>query len=75
MILAQINEDLLGVSLNHTTLDMQYKDAFITGIERWCRERDFSDTRMVNFDLPRLADALVRSRDELLHVSWNTDSL
>lgn len=64
MILAQINEDILGVSLNHTTLDMQYKEAFITGIKNGV-EKGILDVRMLNFDLTRLSNAIVRSRDEL----------
>jgi ribonucleoside-diphosphate reductase alpha chain len=64
MILAQINEDLFGAALNHTTLDMQYKEAFVSGIKKGV-ERGILDTRMTNFDLPRLSNALVKSRDEL----------
>ncbi len=64
MILAQINEDLLGSTLNHTTLDMQYKDVFVSGIKKGV-EKGILDARMVNFDLTRLSNALVRSRDEL----------
>ncbi len=64
MILAQINEDLFGTALNHTTLDMQYKEAFVSGIKKGV-ERGILDTRMTNFDLTRLSNALVKSRDEL----------
>ncbi len=64
MILAQINEDLLGATLNYTTIDLQYKDAFVSGIKRGV-EKGILDTRMINFDLARLSSALVRSRDEL----------
>ncbi len=64
MILAQINEDLLGDALNHTTIDIQYKQAFIDGIKEGV-SKGLLDTRMLNFDLTRLSEALVRSRDEL----------
>ncbi len=64
MILTQINEDLLGAALNYTTLDLQYKDVFVSGIKRGV-EKGILDARMANFDLTRLSEALVRSRDEL----------
>ena len=64
MILAQINEDLLGDTINYSTLDAQYQDIFIAGIKKGV-EKGILDARMTNFDLPRLAKALVRSRDEL----------
>jgi ribonucleoside-diphosphate reductase alpha chain len=64
MILAQIDEDLLGDALNYQAIDVQYQDAFINGIKKGV-ERGLLDTRMGNFDLSRLAKALVRSRDEL----------
>ncbi len=64
MILAQINEDLLGSPINYTTIDTQYKDIFVTGIKTGV-EKGILDARMGNFDLTLLASALVRSRDEL----------
>ncbi len=64
MILAQINEDLLGDTLNYDAIDAQYKDAFAIGIKKGI-ERGLLDVRMSNFDFPRLTQALVRSRDEL----------
>lgn len=63
MILAQINEDLLGDSLNYATIETQYKDAFASGIKKGI-ERGLLDTRMANFDMERLTQALVRSRDD-----------
>lgn len=64
MILGQINEDLLGEALDYTKIDEQYKNAFIAGITKGV-ERGILDPRMKAFDLPRLSQALVRSRDEL----------
>jgi ribonucleoside-diphosphate reductase alpha chain len=64
LVLAQINEDLLGSSINYEQIDSQYKEAFIKGVNRGV-ERGLLDDRMKQFDLSRLADALVRSRDEL----------
>ncbi len=64
LILAQINEDLLGDKLDYKNIDTQYKEMFISGIKRGL-ERGLLDTRMANFDMKRLSDALVRSRDEL----------
>lgn len=64
LILAQINEDLLGDTLDYARIDDQYKEVFIAGINKGV-ERALLDERMKNFDLPRLASALVRSRDEL----------
>ncbi len=64
LILAQINEDLLGDKLDYKNIDAQYKEMFISGIKRGV-ERGLLDTRMANFDLSRLSSALVRSRDEL----------
>jgi ribonucleoside-diphosphate reductase alpha chain len=64
MILHTINEDLLGDALDYTKIDEQYKAMFIAGITRGV-ERDLLDIRMKNFDLGRLANALVRSRDDL----------
>jgi ribonucleoside-diphosphate reductase alpha chain len=64
MILAQINEDLLGDALNYSTIETQYQDTFVKGIKKGV-EKGLLDERMANFDLPRLSKALVRSRDEL----------
>ena len=64
LVLAQINEDLLGSSINYEQIDSQYKEAFVKGITRGV-ERGLLDDRMKHFDLPRLAESLVRSRDEL----------
>ncbi|MEN9552285.1 MAG: hypothetical protein RI935_662 [Candidatus Parcubacteria bacterium] len=64
LILAQINDDLLGDKLDYKNIDTQYKEMFVAGIKRGV-ERGLLDTRMANFDMKRLSDALVRSRDEL----------
>jgi ribonucleoside-diphosphate reductase alpha chain len=64
MILSQVNEDIFGDALDYKNIDTQYKDAFISGIEKGV-ERGILDSRMMNFDLPRLSSAIVRSRDEL----------
>lgn len=64
LVLAQINEDLLGDKLDYKNIDTQYKEMFISGIKRGV-ERGLLDTRMANFDLARLSSSLVRSRDEL----------
>jgi len=64
MILHSINEDLLGKELDYTKIDEQYKEMFIRGINKGV-ERGLLDVRMKNFDLNRLASALVRSRDDL----------
>ena len=64
MVLGQINEDLLDGSLDYTKIDVQYKEAFVKGIERGV-ERGLLDQRMTAFDLKRLAQALNRERDEL----------
>ncbi|MFA5132042.1 MAG: ribonucleoside-diphosphate reductase subunit alpha [Candidatus Paceibacterota bacterium] len=64
MILAQINEDLLGETLDYTKIDEQYKETFIAGIKKGVAT-GLLDARMANFDLNRLASALVRSHDDL----------
>lgn len=64
LVLAQINEDLLGSSINYEQIETQYKEAFVKGITRGV-ERGLLDDRMKHFDLARLASSLVRSRDEL----------
>lgn len=64
LVLAQINEELFKDSLDYAKIDEQYKQAFITGIN-FGVERGILDGRLQHFDLPRLASALVRSRDEL----------
>lgn len=64
MILAQINEDLLGETLDYKNIDTQYKECFESGIKRGV-ERGMLDVRMMNFDFTRLSSALVRTRDEL----------
>lgn len=64
LILAQINEDLLGDKLDYTAIEEQYKSMFVDGITKGVA-LGLLDTRMVNFDLRRLSSALVRSRDEL----------
>ena len=64
MILAQINQDLLGDKINYATIDTQYQELFAAGIKKGV-EKGLLDTRMADFDLPRLSKAIVRSRDEL----------
>jgi ribonucleoside-diphosphate reductase alpha chain len=64
MILAQINEDLLGDALDYSAIDKQYKETFVKGITSGVA-KGLLDTRMANFDLARLSAALVPSRDEL----------
>ncbi len=64
LILAQINEDLLGTSLDYKNIDTQYKETFVSGIKKGV-EKGLLDVRMTNFDFARLSSALVRSRDEL----------
>jgi ribonucleoside-diphosphate reductase alpha chain len=64
MILAQINEDLLGDALDYHNIEVQYRESFIRGIKTGI-EKGLLDVRMGNFDLERLSKALVRSRDEL----------
>lgn len=65
LVLQQISEDLLGDQLDYTKFDEQYRGAFIAGINKGV-ERGIFDERMRAFDLPRLAQALVPKRDELL---------
>jgi ribonucleoside-diphosphate reductase alpha chain len=64
MVLHSINEDLMGDALDYTKLDEQYKQMFIAGIQKGV-ERGLLDERMKNFDLGRLSNALVRTRDDL----------
>ena len=64
MILAQINEDLLGKELSYDTIDTQYKELFVQGITKGVK-RGLLDERMLNFDLKRLSSTIVRSRDDL----------
>lgn len=64
MVLAQINEELLKDSLDYTKLEEQYRNYFIEGIMKGV-EMGLLDTRMKHFDLSRLSQSLVRSRDEL----------
>lgn len=64
LVLAQINEDLLGNALDYTKIEEQYRGVFIDGINKGV-SLGLLDTRMSNFDLNRLSQALVRSRDEL----------
>lgn len=64
MVLHTINEDLMGDALDYSRIDEQYKEMFIAGINKGV-DRGLLDQRMKNFDLNRLASALVRSRDDL----------
>lgn len=64
LVLAQINEDLLGDKLDYKNIDTQYKEMFLAGIKKGV-ERGLLDARMENFDLKRLSETLVRTRDEL----------
>ncbi len=64
MILAQINEDLLGEKIDYSTIDAQYQATFIDSITKGV-ERGLLDARMKDFDLTRLSKAIVKSRDEL----------
>jgi ribonucleoside-diphosphate reductase alpha chain len=64
LILAQINEDLLGDSLDYTKIDAQYRGVFAEGITKGI-EKGLLDTRMANFDFTKLTSAIDRTRDEL----------
>lgn len=64
MVLQSINIDLLGDELDYNRIDEQYKEVFVKGIN-FGIEKGYLDVRMKNFDLNRLANAIVRSRDEL----------
>lgn len=64
MVLQSINHELLGESLDYDCIDEQYREAFVRGIA-FGVEKGYLDQRMKNFDLNRLSNALVRSRDEL----------
>jgi ribonucleoside-diphosphate reductase alpha chain len=63
-VLVQINQDLLKEKLDYTKIDEQYREVFVDGITKGVA-RGILDSRMTNFDLRRLSQALVRSRDEL----------
>lgn len=64
MVLQQIDIDILGASLDYTRIEDQYRESFIKGI-LFGVEKKYLDDRMKNFDLNRLAAAIVRKRDEL----------
>lgn len=64
MVLHSINEDLMGENLDYSKIDEQYKEMFVKGIEKGV-DRGLLDVRMKNFDLSRLANAIVRERDHL----------
>ncbi len=64
LVLAQINEELLGDALDYNKIEEQYKDAFAAGITKGVA-LGLLDSRMAHFDLKRLAQAIVRTRDEL----------
>jgi ribonucleoside-diphosphate reductase alpha chain len=64
MVLQQIHIELLGEELDYAKFDEQYRGTFIKGIA-FGVEKGYLDTRMSNFDLPRLAAALHPERDDL----------
>lgn len=64
LVISQINQDLLGDALDYENIEEQYKETFIRGITLGV-EKKILDERMLNFDLKRLAKAIVRSRDDL----------
>jgi ribonucleoside-diphosphate reductase alpha chain len=64
LVLAQVNEDLLGSALDYKNIEAQYREKFVAGIKKGV-ERGLLDVRMSDFDMKRLSDALVPSRDEL----------
>ena len=64
LLLNQINQDTIGDELDYAKIDDQYAQAFVNGIRHGV-ERGILDEKMLNFDLPRLASAIVRTRDEL----------
>jgi ribonucleoside-diphosphate reductase alpha chain len=64
LLLQQIHEDVIGNEIDYAKIDEQYKQAFIRGINKGV-ELKVLDARMNNFDLNRLASALVRDRDNL----------
>lgn len=64
LVLQSINRELLGDDLDYARIDEQYKELFIRGIT-FGVEKGYLDQRMKNFDLVRLSQAIVRTRDEL----------
>lgn len=64
LLLRNINEDTIGEAIDYKNIDTQYKEVFKKGIA-FGVEKEILDTRMGNFNLDKLAKALVRERDEL----------
>ncbi|MDB5260170.1 MAG: nrdA [Candidatus Nomurabacteria bacterium] len=64
LMLKQINEDLIEGKIDYSKMDDLYRQAFINGINKGV-DRGILDERMKNFDLERLSQAIIRSRDDL----------
>jgi ribonucleoside-diphosphate reductase alpha chain len=64
LLLSQIHAELLDEAVDYNRYEEQYKDIFVTNIKKGV-ELGILDTRMANFDLTRLSQALNPSRDEL----------
>ncbi len=64
LLIRQINEDTIGDRIVYEVLDTNYRDVFKKSIS-YGVEKGLLDARMKEYDLERLASALVPKRDEL----------
>ena len=65
LFLQRIYKEVLGAPLHRERLDADYRQAFRDGLQRGVDGGAF-DPRLLNFDLDRLAAALLPERDDLL---------
>ncbi|MBR9699704.1 ribonucleoside-diphosphate reductase subunit alpha [Candidatus Woesearchaeota archaeon] len=64
LFLQRLCKEVMGRSIKDDIIDIAYKDAFISGIKKGVRS-GILDKNMLDYNLPKLADALRLERDEL----------
>lgn len=64
LLLQKLYKEVIGKSVTNENLDVEYKRAFINGIKKTV-EIDYADKKLLEFDLEKLADALVIENDKL----------
>lgn len=64
LLLQKLYKEVVGTSINNDVLEVTYKQSFISGIQKAVK-LNYADARLLEFDLNKLANAIVVERDKL----------
>lgn len=65
LFMQKLRKEVIGISIHDVNLETAYHEAFIRGIKKGV-ENGLLDKKMLDYDLGKLADALIIERDELI---------